>query len=155
MIDFRDHREPVIRFLESGLITFRESHPSDRIGHVALYCCPWSGWVSLCIDPAAQDNQNCPDFKHVWVALYTATSWSEEYEQVPRPEITTLAGQSVVLDIEGEGDEAINREFFGFLRALLHSPEAEAAVRGAADGSVRIGVQLLDSSFSESWNRAA
>jgi len=83
--------------------------------------------------------------------MYEATSWSMEYEQAAAPELTTLAGQTVVLNLDTVGDEAINREFFAFLSALMREPEAEAAVRAATGGSTRVGVQLLDSAFSDSW----
>ncbi len=155
MIDLREHRDPVLQFLEAGLGDFRRSHPSVPIGHVALYCCPWSGWVSLCLDSVEEEDQNCPDFLYVEAALYQADSWCTEYEDEEAPRVTTLAGRTVELDVEGEGDEAFNREFFEFLQALLRTPRAEAAVRAAAGDRARIGVQLLDSEFNDSWSLPA
>jgi hypothetical protein len=111
--------------------------------------------VSLCLDPVAQEDQHCPDFKHIEVALYKAGSWSEDYEESHTPQVITLAGQTVALDIDGEGDEAINRELFEFLRALLRAPDAEAAVLAATGCPARLGVQLLDSAFNDSWSPAA
>ena len=155
MIDLRQHREPLLRFIESALTEFRRTHPAEPIRHVALYCCPWRGSVWLCLDPAQQGNQNCPDFLHSQVAVYQATQWAEEYEQAAAMELIDLAGQTREVDITAEGDEALNGMFFGFLTTVLHEPSSEATIRRVAGNSVRLGVQCLDSAFNESWSPAA
>lgn len=145
----------MLRLIESGLNEFRRAHREEPIGHVALYCCPWRGWVVLCLDPAQRSNQNCRDFRHFQVAAYPVAQWAEEYEQAPALELVDLAGQTHVVDITAEGDEALNLLFFEFLTRLLHEPSVETAVRRVAGGTVRIGVQCLDSAFNESWSLAA
>ncbi len=151
MIDLRRHRTQILDFFESGLVEFRHRHPDVAVGHVALYCCPWVGWVSLCIDQAVQLRQNCPDFGHVEVAIYEANDWPAEYESEGPLHIVTANGEDLEIDIESEGDEALNAVFFEFLGQLLANPAAAVLLRTVAAGPVRVGVQLLDSEFSDSW----
>lgn len=151
MIDLRRHQGPILSFLESGLARFRRQHPDAPLGHVALYCCPWSGWVSLCLDRAAQLDQNCPDFEYAEFALYEANTWTEAYETEDPLTIVTASGVNIELDLDSTGDEALNAVFFDFLRELLADSSATHALRAAAGGGLRIGVQLLDSEFNEAW----
>lgn len=151
MIDLRGYRFPILSFLESELAEFVRQHPEAALGHVALYCCPWSGWVSLCIDSAVQLDQNCPDFEYPEVALYQASTWAAEYENEDTLTIVTTNGEHLVVDPEPEGDEALNAVFFDFLRGLLVDPAATEAISSAAKRGVRVGVQLLDSRFNEAW----
>ena len=152
MIDLREHAVPLRRFVESSLSTFLETNPALSIGHVALYSCPWSGWVSLCVDSRPHQDQNCPDFDHAEVAIYEAEDWSEEYESSDSPEIVGLDGIILKPDITEEGDEAFNRPFFDFLCGILrHVPPSGILSQQQRQPDVRAGVQLLDSAFTDSW----
>ena len=154
MIDLRRHHAPILSFLESGLAEFGRQHPDAPLGHAALYCCPWSGWVSLCLDRAVQLDQNCPDFEYTEFALYEASTWTAEYETEDPLTIVTASGEHLELDLDSVGDAALNAVFFDFLRQLLADPVATNALRAAAGGGVRVGVQLLDSQFNEAWRLA-
>jgi hypothetical protein len=155
MIDLREHEQPILSFLQQSLTTFREANPDVRVGHTGLYCCPWSGWVSLCINPTAEAEPNCPDFEFVEVALYEAPAWASEYEEAEPLVVTTLAGIPLEVAVEVEGDEALNRIFYEFLRQLLRGAQAVEALRKVVAGPTRVGVQLLDSEFNESWELRA
>lgn len=151
MVDLRAHTTPVLRFIETELKAFRRAHPSVEPGHVALYSCPWSGWVALSVDSTPQPDQNCPDFEHPEVGLYDASEWSSEYEEVDQPTITLPDGRVVRPDVEGEGDEAYNRVFFDFLCDVLQSAVEAGSLDSGSGPRPRVGVQMLDSAFSRSW----
>lgn len=151
MVDLRRHQQPILQFFETGLRRFRESFPTASVRHVALYCCPWSGWVSLCVDSVPQADQNCPDFEHVEIALYEATDWSSEYESEEYPRIRRLDGEVIEVDLDSGGDEAFNHVFFQFLSAVLALPETLKLLEALADKQVHVGVQMLDSGLNHSW----
>lgn len=151
MIDLRKHQGPLLRLLETGLRRFQESRPSVPVRHVALYSCPWSGWVSLCVDSAPQLEQNCPDFEYVEIALYEAPDWASEYDSAEAPRVARPDGEVVEVDLETEGDEGFNRVFFEFICDLLTGPEAASVLQSLPGPDVRVGVQMLDSNLSRSW----
>jgi hypothetical protein len=151
MIDLREHAHPIREWLVDGLLRFRLERPSIPATHVALYCCPWSGWISLCVDPNVQLDQNCPDFEFVEVALYEASDWASQYEEDDELLVMDANGSSQVADIDSEGDEALNRLFFEFLFALLTAPETVKAIAHVSSVTKRLGVQLLDSKYGSSW----
>jgi hypothetical protein len=155
MIDLKSSAEPLVMFLDAQLAAFRAKHPEVASPHVALYSCPWSGWVSLCLDPTAQAEQNCPDFEFVEFAIFEAHEWTTEYEEQPRLEILDLHGATQIVEPEVDGDEALNRVFFEFLKAILVGQEATAAVRRSGLRPSRLGVQMLDSEYSSSWEPTA
>ncbi|MGB5812658.1 MAG: hypothetical protein WBG86_19140 [Polyangiales bacterium] len=131
-------------FLRSGLGDFARHHEDVSIGHVALYCCPWSGWTSLCLNRAVQLDQNCPDFDYFEHALYHAPNWATQYESERRLEVATLRGEHVSIDVDIEGDEALNAVFAAFLKAILTEPSSAQAIQDAAGPGVRVGAQLID-----------
>ncbi|MCC6983406.1 MAG: hypothetical protein IT535_09065 [Bauldia sp.] len=148
MIDLRDHVDPIRLWLIEGLVRFQSEHPTIRAEHVALYCCPWAGWISLCLDSNPQLDQNCPDFEFVEFTLYDAPGWAADYE--------AAEGQPTVINTRGEeqsvvdGDEGLNRLFFEFLGDLMVDRSTMTAI-GAVMRPRRVGVQLLDSQFTLSW----
>jgi hypothetical protein len=151
MIDLREHSGPINELLIAGLARFGFEHPDVPSPHVALYCCPWSGWVSLCLDRTGQLEQNCPDFEFVEVALYQAPAWAMQYEGEDRMTVIDSDGLQHVFDIESEGDEVLNCLFFAFLRELLSAPQTLASINSVNIRPARLGVQLLDSEYSTSW----
>ncbi|MEM8605735.1 MAG: hypothetical protein AAGF92_01420 [Myxococcota bacterium] len=151
MIDLRAHERPLQSFLATALDQFTRKEPELTFGQVSLYCCPWAGWVSLCINETPQPAQNCPDFDYVEVALYDAPEWSDEYQNEPLIRIIASDGECLELDLEAFGDEVMNAVFFDFLRGLLSQPATLRTLREAAGGELRVGVQLLDSEFNEAW----
>lgn len=151
LVDLRTHREPLLRFLETELEAFRTANPSVSVGHVALYSCPWSGWVALSLDSARQPDQNCPDFEHAEVGVYDAPEWSSEYEEASQPRITLLDGRVVEPDVEHGGDEAYNQVFFHFLCDVLQSAIEGGILEMGSGPRPRVGVQMLDSEFTRSW----
>jgi hypothetical protein len=155
MIDLRDYVEPIAAFLDGELAAFRRRHPDIVSPHIALYSCPWSGWVSLCLDSEPQVDQNCPDFELVEFALFEAPAWGAEYEEHAVLEIVGVDGTSQVVDTDLEGDEGINRVFFEFLRSVLASERTEASLVRLGLRPSRLGVQMLDSLFESSWKPIA
>ena len=74
MIELKKYYEPVRDFLLAGIERFRSDHPKISSPHVALYCCPWTGWISLCLNGSVQKDQNCPDFEFVEFALFETSA---------------------------------------------------------------------------------
>ncbi|MBT8488253.1 MAG: hypothetical protein HKN72_11050 [Gemmatimonadetes bacterium] len=151
MVDLRSHKEPLLRFLETELEAFRTANPSVSAGHVALYSCPWSGWVALSLDSTPRPDQNCPDFEHTEVGIYDAPEWSSEYEEASQPRITLLDARVVEPDVEHDGDEAYNEVFFDFLCVVLQSAIETGILEMDSGPRPRVGVQMLDSGFNRSW----
>ena len=151
MIKLIDHHKPILDFLTSALRRFRDDHRQVPVRHVALYCCPWSGWISLCLDSSLQEDQNCPEFEFVEFDLYEDKSWVTEYE-ADIPKVMTVDGTVHDVDIESEGDEALNRLFYDFLVGLLSTTDAESIVDSIIGRPVRLGVQLLDSQYETTWD---
>ena len=155
VIDLQSHRDPLLEFLELELRGFLERRPAARLRHVALYSCPWSGWVSLCLDSKERIDQNCPDFEHVEVALYEAPDWSSEYETSDMPEVSVADGLVRVIAVDSEGDEAYNEVFFSFLCDVLAAATGRGVLRELTRSGLRLGVQMLDSELNRTWRPAA
>ena len=67
MIRLKDYKKRISESLDTALQRFAAEHPKERPTTSALYCCPWSGWVSLCINTGDTDQDhrdNCPDFDY-------------------------------------------------------------------------------------------
>lgn len=150
MIDLREHSGRIVAWLAAELVRFRLEHADVPSPHVALYCCPWSGWISLCLDPEAQLEQNCPDFEFVEFALYEAPEWAAQYEEDDTLTIVDADGNKHLVELASDGDEGLNHIFFEFLRSLLASRTREA-ITNAQIRPKRLGVQLLDSEYGDSW----
>ena len=151
MIDLRLYRDSLLNFLEAGVVEFKRLHPEETIEHIALYCCPWAGWVSLCFNRTAQLVQNGPDFDFHGAAPFEASPWVDAYETSPSFRVANTAGRVVEIDTEVDGDEALNAVFFEFLLDLLQDARARAAIATLNRGSLRVGVQLLDSQWNRAW----
>ncbi|HEY0466373.1 MAG TPA: hypothetical protein VGC79_19320 [Polyangiaceae bacterium] len=151
MIDLREHSGPITAFLLAELARFGQEHPDVPSPHVALYCCPWSGWVSLCLNRTGEIEQNCPDFEFVEFALYEAPVWAKQYESEERLTVVDSAGLRHEVDVEAEGDELLNGLFFAFLADLLAAPRVLASLNAANLRPTRFGVQLLDSEYGSTW----
>jgi hypothetical protein len=151
MINLQLHAEPLQTFLREGLARVSRDHPATSFGHVCLYSCPWASWVSLCLHPTPQLEQNCPDFSLAEAAIYDAPDWQIAYESAPPLHVTSTDGSSLLLNVEADGDEALNAVIFAFLKHAWDDPRAQAALRLVAGRSVRYGVQMLDSRYNESW----
>lgn len=153
MIDLRMHSQAVIVFLRTGLAEFRQQHPDICPLHVALYCCPWSGWISLCLDRNVQPEQNCPDFEFSEFSIYDTTDWAAKYEDESLLRIVGTHRTECTVDLEVDDDEAFNRPFFDFLCELLSGDDARAAIMASGLQPSHLGVQMLDSEYSVCWQR--
>jgi cobalamin biosynthesis protein CbiG len=98
-----------------------------------------------------QLEQNCPDFAFVGFARYEAPEWATQYEEEDRLVVINAEGVRCVVDVEAEGDDALNRIFFEFLRGLLISPRTLEAIARVHVVPERLGVQLLDSEYGVCW----
>ena len=175
MIDLRADMARVRAFLIGGLEAFRAERPAIRVSMVAVYCCPWAGWLVLSLDTrehsdahvaewaprdaargvewAGQDHagrfcDNAPDMEfHAWREL-AMEHWQAECEG-PSRTILQLDGR---VWAPSTANEDYNRPFFEALvptvREVGHHP---ALARLELDATWRSGVQMLDSQFAEYW----
>jgi hypothetical protein len=151
MLTLEDHESRVIAFLDSGLARFVSEKPSVVATTIALYSCPQTGWVSLCLntgDTPETHADNCPDFTFVEYALLEVPEWQEEYEsENPEVEIAS-GGRTVLIHLEEEGDDAYNKPLFDFLLRVTkeYFQGGRAPLR-----PVWAGVQMLDSEHASFW----
>jgi WD40 repeat protein len=149
MINLGSYRKNVNDLLQRGLARFAKENPEVNTTAVALYCCPWTGVLSLCLTtgdtPETMAQENCPDFAFVEFDSEEFPDWVEEYES-DTPQLKTGA-RTLSVNLE-EGDESFNEPFFNFLVSTLkkHIKEYPLSVN-----VLWAGVQILDSGFVEFW----
>jgi hypothetical protein len=149
MVALQDYKPKITAMLDEALPRFAAEHPAIVITAIALYCCPWTGTLSLCLnsaDTATKHEDNCPDFQYVGYEQMRFDEWQEEYES-DEPEIK-LSPLRTYKHGHDDGDEAFNEQFFKFLVDLAHDYFNSGRSRFRATW---IGVQMLDSDLSRFW----
>ena len=147
MITLKNFKPRIVAFIDAGLARFTSEHPTENPTTIGIYSCPWSGWVSLCINVGDTDDthkRNCPDFKFVGYAIVQLPEWEEEYFSDAQE--VQVSESHIVSPSADEGDEGYNKPFFDFL--------TEIAKEYFKDGRVRttwVGVQMLDSALVKFW----
>lgn len=151
MITLQDYKPKITAMLDEALPRFAAEHPTVRITAIALYCCPWTGVLSLCLnstDTATKHEDNCPDFEYVGYDEMCFDEWQEDYES-EKPKVKISALRTYKHDHDGDGgDEAFNEPFFKFLVDLAQDyfKPGRSKVR-----ATWIGVQMLDSGLVKFW----
>src|SRR5689334_12991256 len=121
MIDLTKYKPKIVAKLDKALPKFAAKHPKVKVTAIGLYCCPWTGTLSLCLnttDTAKKHEDNCPDFEYFGWEEMSFDEWQEEYES-EAPEVKISATKTYKHDHQGDGgDEAFNEPFFDFLVEL-------------------------------------
>lgn len=147
MIKLSEYADPIEDFLVKGIRSYISANEKPR--SIGIYCCPWSGWISLNFDRIQEfpEVENCPDYTDPEHDILDFREWSEEYEKSDVPSILTPMGETLEIDVEDAGDEAFNRPFFDFLEAMVDRLFSERSF----DGAKVVHLQFLDSELSRTW----
>jgi hypothetical protein len=151
MITLQDYEPKITATLDEVLPRFAAEHPTIRVTAIALYCCPWTGTLSLCLndtDTATEHEENCPDFEYVGYEEISFDEWQQEYlSKTPKVKLSALHTYEHDHDGDG-GDEAFNEPFFKFLVDLAQEyfKPGRSKIR-----ATWIGVQMLDSRLVKFW----
>lgn len=135
MIQLENETEKILQFIQNGITAFETTH--GKAGSMGLYCCPWSGWLSLCFNKTrtiAETQQNCPDFEFVEFAMLDRSAWADEYES---DNMSFRFENAELVRDETFGDEQLNRFVFNYLETLL--PEIQKTF------AAPVLLQMLDS----------
>lgn len=141
MVELKNDSDKIKQFIIAGLEKFTKDVSTPTA--MGVYCCPWSGWISLNFNIThsfKQEDYSCPDFEFVEFDLMNFDNWQEEYESF----------ESIWIDDNsktyhghlGDGDEALNAFFFPFLKNLIVNLNKEIKLPSTI-------LQFLDSNFHE------
>ena len=138
MINLEDYTVTIEEFVKTSIDKFLAEQ--DKINSIGVYCCPWSGWISMCFNvenTIENTHTNCPDFEFVEFDFLELVGWQEEYES---DSATFVFKTKKLLGHDG-GDEALNELVFGFLKPIV--------LKVKEDYSYEFLLQFLDSKFVE------
>jgi len=151
MITLQDYKPKITVMLDEALARFATENPTVSPTMIALYCCPWTGLLSLCLnstDTATQHEKNCPDFEYVGYEEMCFDEWQEEYES-EAPEVKLPDRHTYIHDHDSDdGDEAFNKPFYKFLVAFAQDYFKQSRIKLRPTW---IGVQMLDSGLAKFW----
>lgn len=105
-----------------------------------------SAWI-----PGCGTNRTAPTSSSSSFALYEATDWAAQYEEADALTVVLADGNQLAVDLASDGDEALNRIFFEFLRDLLTTAQTLREIATVQLRPKQFGVQLLDSEYGSSW----
>lgn len=175
MINLTEFEKPIQEFIEITVSSFTQQYPVTKVASIGLYCCPASGWISMGFDTKTHSDQNvaeykdqgpewygeddrgefcnnCPDFEFESFNMVDFPEWVEEYESGEILTVKIDDTSTKEIDVEEEGDEALNEVFISFLTKVLKESERQSVfTKINREFTFRIGVQMLDSEYSEFW----
>lgn len=141
MVNLKEDSENINQFIISGFERF--SNEVQRPTMMGVYCCPWSGWITLNFNITYNLNEafySCPDFEFVEYEIIEFKHWEEECE--------SMAGiwsdnklETYQFNIN-DGDEGINKFFFFYLKNLIINLNQQYKLPAVL-------IQMLDSKFCE------
>ncbi|MDO0825500.1 hypothetical protein [Desulfosporosinus nitroreducens] len=175
MINLAAFEKPIQKFIETSIASFSQQNPTTKVASFGLFCCPGSGWISIGFDTKTHSDENvaefkdqgpewygkddmgefcnnCPDFEFASFNMVDIPEWVEEYESGEVMSIIIDDSITKEIDVEEEGDEALNEVFITFLIKVLKESERQSVFTNInRESAFRIGVQMLDSEYSEFW----
>lgn len=122
--------------IENSILKFIEENGIPKT--LGIYCCPWSGWLTTNFN-LSEDEQNCPDFEFADFNFIELPELEEEYQN-DNP-VFKIGDNSINLDIEALGDEAINEFIFNSLKPI--------ATKIKENKRLEVVLQMLDSQYVE------
>ena len=175
MLDFDNYKPTIKAFVKAEVKRFVEVNPEVVLASAALYSHPVSGWVFLNFDSLENSqrflqewedpddagwvgkdedgffNNNCPDYDFFEFGRIDFDEWTDEVEENSVIVLMGL-GSKMQIDLEEDGDEALNKAFFSFFISIIEELEAEGAFNSLPKAAgFRLGVQMLDSEFESFW----
>ena len=122
--------------VENSILKFETDNGRPKT--LGIYCFPWAGWLTTNFN-LTKDEKNCPDFEFVEFDFIELPELEEEYQN-DLPEFK-IGENSISLNIEELGDEAINEFMFNSLKPL--------AMKIKNERKIEVVLQMLDSQFEE------
>jgi hypothetical protein len=139
MIILANYTDIIIDFVNQSTEAFRLQN--GDFNSVGIYCCPWSGWISINfnINQSIGDTENsCPDFEFVEFDILEVDEWQQEYES----ETPAFTIGNDVVELEAfPANEVWNEIFFKFLLPIV--------VEISENNKKPMLLQMLDSEFHE------
>jgi len=118
MVDLKEDSEDIKEFIKAGLDKF--SKEVQKPVMIGVYCCPWSGWISLNFNINYRLDEtfySCPDFEFVEYDMLEFKHWEEEYESWEG--IWTDSNLKIYYGHGNDGDEGLNRFVFSYLKEVI------------------------------------
>jgi hypothetical protein len=179
VIDLRNDTAAIGAWCREGIRAFAQEYPDTVVATVALYACPWAGWLLLTLDTPEHSNShvarwgsrgipwigkdeygmfcdNPPDFAFNEWRSFECDHWRAEYEG-SAPLVINHDGVTVQPPTRDgqpgyEGDEGYNRVFHPALVASLRNVELDSGFGGVNRAApFRLGVSMVDSRLSVFW----
>lgn len=172
MFDLPKQREALTDLIVDGLLRFEAVNPEVVWSNIAFDSCPWMGWVAINFDTKEKSDQivaeyqhkgpawyeedkrgkfnnNCADFEYCAFLTHEIPEWHEAYESIGEDYLVNCIdanGQSVLINLELEGDEGLNKIVFVLLKEiLLNSVEKIKSLSKNKGIASRVGVQMCSS----------
>lgn len=173
----------VLDLLERAVTRFGSEHPQQEVSAIAIYgegyyggfhvsidtpennarvVKKWGGrgepWVGQ--DHVGQFNNSPTDFAFHAFETWYPTGWLESIDEIVEEEgLLTLKnshGSEIQVDLECDGDDAINEPLFQELTAILakFGGQMESMAKVNAAATFRLGVRMHDSDFVNFWSPA-
>lgn len=120
MIDLDGFKGKIEVFWVEAIRKFSYFQHDAQVTCVALYCCPYAGWLTINFD-TEKDSDNCPDFTFSAFDILQLEEWQQEYENFPILNIK-INGEVKQFETEKDGDEVFNEIVFNYLKKLLQDP---------------------------------
>jgi hypothetical protein len=118
MFKIKNDSENIKQFIVVGLERFsKEVRKPVMMG---IYCCPWSGWITLNFNISYKFNKEsyyCPDFEFVEYNMLEFKHWEKEY--LASEGIWTDDTLKVYHTNHDKGDDGLNKFFFDYLKDLI------------------------------------
>lgn len=139
MLELKNDINNIQQFIIAGLEKFTSEVNGPSV--MGVYCCPWSGWISLNFNISRSlngEDYNCLDFEFVEFDIIEFNNWQEEYDSF---EGVWVDENSKIYNFNlDDGDEGLNGFFYRFLKDLLINLNKEYKLPSTV-------LQFLDSKF--------
>jgi hypothetical protein len=175
MLELENYQKSIKEFVTLSIQSFGNESRSIKVSCMAIYCSPSGGWISMNFDTEIHSSQhvaefkkygyewygednkgkycnNCADFEFAGYNTIQFPEWVQEYETEDFPTIKQVNADIKQINLELEGDEALNEVFFQFLKEILKDlGENSVLVQLNSETLFRIGVLMVDSEYCEFW----
>ena len=96
--------------------------------------------------------ENCPDFEYVDYACINLPTWQQQCESQETVTIKNSLGNIIEINQYTDGDEAINKVVYEYYVNILEELEERQLFDNLNQEQIlRIGVQMLDSTYEKFW----
>jgi hypothetical protein len=177
VIDLRVDAPRVRDAFLRGVEFFERDQIGVPVATIAIYCCPWAGWLRIAIDTRERSDahvkrwlpkyeargmkwpgsdemglfcSNAPDFAYRGWRDIDFAHWHDEYKGDSR----SVVGLDGHIDHPSTASDDYNQPFYNMLVSTVRDLEGDPTIaRIEAAEPLRLGVQMLDSRFVIYWVR--